>query len=476
MLVSDIVKKRLRRLSMNIVLLSCTKSKKDYTCPANEMYTESSLFKKAYEYATIIADKIFILSAKYGLLEEDAIIEPYELTLNNQKIAYRKKWAQDVLTSLNNQTSFENDNFIILTGERYYEFLIDSFTKFERPLKGKSMGHWIPTLQMLIRQCSERADAYSIHELFSNMPRYDYTKIRDVLFKNGIYIMFNSGEKYLDYDRIVRVGTHREQDNLKKRLRTHFNQMNQRSSIFRRNIGRIIVSERNSDYYTTWNSSRNDLRINREYEREIELEISEYLKNNITYTVFPVEEKKLRLRLEDGIISTLNHDPNFKAPEGWLGNKSPIMGIRNSGLWCVNGLNADVLSLHEFATIKNCIAGKEVQKNKYNETITKVKEQAYEKQNCIITGSNKTISKAERIRQHIQSEINEVRNNGESYIDLISGDIHKALGLSNNMPNVCRVMYKMNEDSQEILHTTQSEMSSTIKIRYFIKKRRSLKQ
>ena len=55
---------------MKIALISCTKQKREYKCPARELYSESAWFREAYCYAKIVADKIFILSAKYGLVPE----------------------------------------------------------------------------------------------------------------------------------------------------------------------------------------------------------------------------------------------------------------------------------------------------------------------------------------------------------------------------------------------------------------------
>ena len=69
---------------MKIVLVSCVKSKQARTCKASEMYT-SFWFKSAYRYALEQKpDKIFILSAKYGLLEADEVIETYEKKLSNR--------------------------------------------------------------------------------------------------------------------------------------------------------------------------------------------------------------------------------------------------------------------------------------------------------------------------------------------------------------------------------------------------------
>jgi len=64
-----------------IVLVSCVKSKRCNRCKASDMYI-SLLFTKMMTYARSLKPKcIFILSAKYGLLKLDDIIDPYEKTV-----------------------------------------------------------------------------------------------------------------------------------------------------------------------------------------------------------------------------------------------------------------------------------------------------------------------------------------------------------------------------------------------------------
>jgi hypothetical protein len=61
------------------------------------MYT-STLFRKMMAYAErLIPKSTFILSAKYGLLHPDTVIEPYEQTLKRMKAREREARAIDVL-------------------------------------------------------------------------------------------------------------------------------------------------------------------------------------------------------------------------------------------------------------------------------------------------------------------------------------------------------------------------------------------
>ena len=56
-----------------IGLISCVKSK---PCAAKDMYI-SPLFRYMYSYAKKRCSKVYILSAKYGLIPENAPIAPY---------------------------------------------------------------------------------------------------------------------------------------------------------------------------------------------------------------------------------------------------------------------------------------------------------------------------------------------------------------------------------------------------------------
>ena len=92
-----------------IVFLSCGKTKAKHTCKACEMY-QGDLFKKSFEYAKKLNPrKIYILSAKYKLLELDDIISPYELTL---------KKVEDINDFLKN-----TEQKIRLPKSKYFSFI-----------------------------------------------------------------------------------------------------------------------------------------------------------------------------------------------------------------------------------------------------------------------------------------------------------------------------------------------------------------
>ena len=44
-----------------------------------------------------------------------------------------------------------------------------------------------------------------MHMLFNGLPRFDWTMIDQIPYQNGIYVIFEKGERYHSVDRIVRI-------------------------------------------------------------------------------------------------------------------------------------------------------------------------------------------------------------------------------------------------------------------------------
>jgi len=130
---------------MKLGLVSCTKSKRNCSCKAYEMYSPSTLFKKAYCYATKNYDIVTILSAKYGLLLPDDEIEPYNLTLKTMTKQQRKDWASKVFKQMEERLDLGKiESAYFHTGREYREHLIPKLeltgAKCIVPLEGLSFG------------------------------------------------------------------------------------------------------------------------------------------------------------------------------------------------------------------------------------------------------------------------------------------------------------------------------------------------
>ena len=113
-----------------LVLVSCVAGKKASPAPAKELYV-SALFCKIRAYVEHIGQPWFILSAQYGLVHPDTVIEPYDCTLNGMRTAGRRKWASEVLAQLTPRLGTA-DSVTFFAGQRYREFL-------EQPLRTRGL-------------------------------------------------------------------------------------------------------------------------------------------------------------------------------------------------------------------------------------------------------------------------------------------------------------------------------------------------
>ena len=118
-----------------VVLISCVSKKFHSKSKAQDLYV-SPLFKKELEYARLLKpDKIFILSAKYGLLKLNEVIEPYDKTLNKMSSNEIKCWANSVLNQLKKSTDLKNDEYIFLAGNKYRKCLLSHMKHHNIPLE-----------------------------------------------------------------------------------------------------------------------------------------------------------------------------------------------------------------------------------------------------------------------------------------------------------------------------------------------------
>ena len=196
---------------------------------------------------------------------------------------------------------------------------------------------------------------HTMHQKFASMKRYRFPFNENDIPKNGIYILFEKGETDHGTERVVRVGTHTGDRRLVSRLKEHFIKENKDRSIFRKNIGRAFLSRKYDAFLEQWNwdltTRKNKDKLlpllDIEKQRQIEYEVSQYIQENFSFTVFEVCSKEQRLDLESKIISSISLCNECKPTDDWLGNSSPIDKIRKSGLWLVQGLYKQPLDLEE---------------------------------------------------------------------------------------------------------------------------------
>lgn len=137
---------------MKITLISCVSKKLDKKEKAENLYV-SPLFKFNLNFAKKLnSDKIFILSAKYGLITLEKEIEPYNLTLNTMKNDEIKNWSEQVLNDLKKQADLEKDEFIFLAGEKYRRHLLPNIKNYQIPLQGLGIGKQLKFLKEHVKR------------------------------------------------------------------------------------------------------------------------------------------------------------------------------------------------------------------------------------------------------------------------------------------------------------------------------------
>jgi hypothetical protein len=192
------------------------------------------------------------------------------------------------------------------------------------------------------------------------MERFKFPFDESKIPKNGIYVLFERGQKGHGLDRIVRIGTHTGKDQLRSRLFQHFINENKDRSIFRKNIGRTLLNKANDPFLKSWELDLTTKKarekfaktVNMSRQKEIEKEVTRYIQDNFSFVVFEILQKDRRLDFESKLISTISLCKECKPSKGWLGLFSPKERIKEGGLWQVNEIYKKQLNDKEFGELQ----------------------------------------------------------------------------------------------------------------------------
>lgn len=370
--------------AQSVVLISCVKSKRRYRAPAKDLY-DSTLFRAQRAYAEKVADKWFILSAKYGLLAPETEIEPYEETLKGASVKRKRDWSHAIFAELERVTA-RNDVITITAGEDYCRYLVPLLTQrgneVRRPVKGLAMGYIPGRLYELISNAGTKTGPTSrspaknegrmlekgiqpirasptrkptredqIENFYSIIfslaaPRQLADLTNKQVPSRGVYFFFENGEFRCDgtTPRIVRVGTHGlkalSKSTLYGRLAQHRGTRNgignHRGSVFRLHVGKAIINRDRLDC-ETWARGSNASRDVLVHEQEVEKAVSAYIgKMKVMLLEIPDEPRRDNRRafVERNTIGLLaGQEPASKA---WLGLYTHNPSIAQSYLWNVN--------------------------------------------------------------------------------------------------------------------------------------------
>jgi len=202
-----------------------------------------------------------------------------------------------------------------------------------------------------------------LHIIFNKLKRLEFSFKESEIPRNGIYVLFETGEMALGGDRVVRIGTHTGENQLRSRLKQHFINENKDRSIFRKNIGRAILNREDDPFLKQWNWDLTTRKAKNKYghlvdwdkQDEVEKKISAYIQGHFSLVAFEVAEKSVRLNLESKIISTISWCDECGPSDKWLGLNSPKKKICQSGLWLVNELYKEPLYEEELEELKELL-------------------------------------------------------------------------------------------------------------------------
>jgi hypothetical protein len=346
-------------------LISCSKSKGSHRDLARNMY-DSPLFGKSMMVAEGWGIPFSILSAKYGLLDPQKVIEPYELTLKGQSKQFKAEWAAKVDEQLRSSID-PRKRLIVLAGDDYYVPLVEagatSPLNFSVPMRGLSLGNRLAFLNQCIRIYKRREAIARAYQLFGQIvDRTGLHPLRDVLAKDlpkqGVYFFFDDNEPTAFSDsvpRLVRVGTHGisagSVATLRNRLRTHLGTRsgagNHRASVFRLHVGRALIKRGGlDDAYPNWGKGQSAPREITEREASLELKVSDYI-GSLRVLFVPVLDLagtgSMRATIERQFIAMFSENscPVETSSPSWLGRFSDKASIRDSGLWNVRDVGSE---------------------------------------------------------------------------------------------------------------------------------------
>lgn len=83
-------------LENTLAVINCKKTKRNIACEASKMYAGSSMFRAMRDFVEAYYDSYVILSAKYGVVLPDQIIEPYSQMIKST--GYAGKNETNILT------------------------------------------------------------------------------------------------------------------------------------------------------------------------------------------------------------------------------------------------------------------------------------------------------------------------------------------------------------------------------------------
>lgn len=345
-----------------LIVIGCGRDKTSIATAARNLYV-SDRFQRSLTVAQKLTAPFAILSAKHGVVDPDRILDPYDLDLSHLSDADQRLWANLAIEQLAKHA--EGRSICILATGPYVSRLVEANRARRQPLKIIS-----PWLKL------ERPDRLAwLNEAFRMAARiedldrlYGWIEAEretgraftfgdlsvSAVPKRGVYIFIDPTECNFRKTgpRVVRIGTHAvsagSRASLRGRLRNHLGPASQmgshRGSIFRLHVGRAMLeAELGHESLPSWGQGQDAGAEIRALEQVHEISVSRYLRRlQVVYLDIDDEPSKdsMRARAEMQLIALFSDTmrPIDLPSSEWLGLKSPVAPIRQSGLWNIRGV------------------------------------------------------------------------------------------------------------------------------------------
>jgi hypothetical protein len=132
-------------MAIDLVIIGCVKTKLQTTepVPAHQLYT-SPLFRKRLAYVRATGQPWAILSAAYGLIEPDKLIQTYNLTIADLAARQREQLRGRVIGQLHARGLFGGaagaESIELHAGGRYFDLINGLGFRILTPTAGLGIG------------------------------------------------------------------------------------------------------------------------------------------------------------------------------------------------------------------------------------------------------------------------------------------------------------------------------------------------
>jgi hypothetical protein len=345
-----------------LMVIGCGREKLSIGAPACNLYT-SDRFRQSVTLATILPAPFVILSAKHGIVEPGEVLEPYDLDIDTLSDAHQRSWAKAAVDRL--ATHAEGRAISVLTTGAYERLLIAANGRRPQPLeivapwlelKAPDRVVWLNEAHRMAARIKDLDRLYgwiSAERRAGRVFPFADLSRRDIPMR-GVYIFLDPAELNFrkEAPRVVRIGTHAvsagSQASLRGRLRSHLGPANEvgnhRGSIFRLHVGRAMLeSGPGHASLASWGQGQDAGPEIKALEQAHEIMVSRYLRQlEVVLLAIDDEPSKdsMRARIEMQLIALFSDTmrPIDRPTSEWLGLKSTVVPIRQSGLWNVRGV------------------------------------------------------------------------------------------------------------------------------------------